>query len=49
MATTTDLYIENLWRDLKHDIHVRRPKNISEPEVLCQEELEKFQKRELKD
>ena len=27
--------IENLWRDLKH---ARRPKNISELEVFCQEE-----------
>ena len=28
--------IENLWRDLKHAIHARRPKNISESEVFCQ-------------
>ena len=42
--------IENLWRDLKHAIHARRPKNISEPEVfLPGRNGEKFQKQELKD
>ena len=35
--------IENLWRDLKHPVHARRPKNISELEVLP-EEWEKFPK-----
>ena len=29
--------IENLWRDLKQAVHARRLKNISEQEVLCQE------------
>ena len=33
--------IENLWRDLKH---ARRPKNISELEVFCQEEWGKIPK-----
>lgn len=40
--------IENLWRDLKHAEHARRPENISELEVFCQDEWGKFQKQELK-
>ena len=38
--------IENLWRDLKHAVHARRPKNISELEVFCQEEWGKNSKSE---
>ena len=30
--------IANLWRDLKHAIHARRLKNISELEIFCQKE-----------
>ena len=36
--------IENLWRDLKHAVHARRPNNISELEVFCQEEWGKIPK-----
>ena len=36
--------IENLWRDIKHAVHARRPKNISELEVFWKEEWEKIPK-----
>ena len=42
-----DLIIENLWRDLKYAVHARRPKDISELEVFCQEEWGKFQKNRI--
>ena len=29
--------IENLWRDLKHAVYARRPKNISKLELFCHE------------
>ena len=36
--------IENLWRDPKYDTHATRPKNISDLEMFCQEELGKIPK-----
>lgn len=36
--------IENLWGDLKHAVHARRPKNLSELEEFCKEEWEKIPK-----
>lgn len=36
--------IENLWGDLKHAVHARRPKNLSELEEFCKQEWEKIPK-----
>ena len=45
VTTVTNLnIIEKLWRDLKHAIHARTPKNIFELEVFCQEEWGKIPK-----
>ena len=39
--------IKNLFQDLKHAIHARRPKNISELQVFCQEESGKIPKERM--